>query len=66
MSGMERRAENDAPALCGKRLSTRPYWMSEWQYDPCDCLLPKRHEGECACRCDMNEAGVTPPGGSDA
>jgi len=61
---MSHNAEKDA---CGKRLSTRPYWMSEWQYDP-DCLLPKGHEGECRCRCDVNEGddtSVTPPGKGD-
>lgn len=29
--------------ICGYDLGTRPYWMSEWQYDPCPCLLPKGH-----------------------
>lgn len=56
---MTHNAESDA--RCGKRLSTRPYWMSPDQYDPCDCLLPVNHTGECACRCDENAGVVIDP-----
>lgn len=41
--------------LCGKDLGDKPWWMNEYQYDPCPCLLPANHLGDCKCKHIMGE-----------
>ena len=36
-------------AACPLPVGSRPYWMSEDQWDPCACILLKDHDGPCEC-----------------
>ena len=36
-------------AACPLPVGDRPYWMSEYQWDPCACILLKDHDGPCEC-----------------
>lgn len=44
----------EAPT-CGRDLGSRPSWMSPDQYDPCPCVLPEGHDGDCACSCKATD-----------
>lgn len=34
---------------CNKKVGSKPWWMGDYQYDPCYCILEPGHAGECAC-----------------
>lgn len=40
---------------CAGTVGRRPEWMGVDQWDPCACVLPAGHDGDCACRHDLGE-----------
>lgn len=49
---------------CQGTLGLKPWWMSEWQFDLCQCDLPAGHDGPHLCehvRPDLEAAGKTLP-----
>lgn len=43
------RTEVNPRDLCGNAVGKKPYWMGEYQYDQCYCILDNNHDGECKC-----------------
>jgi len=40
----------DAPIRCGRRIrNSVPSWAGSDQIDPCECIRPHAHQGECKC-----------------
>lgn len=39
----------DEEPTCGGPVGSPPWWMNKDQFDPCRCLLPRGHDGECQC-----------------
>lgn len=35
--------------LCPFPVGSKPYWMSEDQWEPCSCIYLKNHDGPCKC-----------------
>ena len=47
--GTDKRPAEVTETLCGRPVGTRPWWMSEDQYNECPCLRPHGHDGPCVC-----------------
>lgn len=48
---------------CGKRVGEKPWWMGDYQYEPCYCLLDRGHEDECQCEHTVKPGIIQPPTG---
>lgn len=59
-----KQAEPEAKPVphCGKDVAgTVPAWAGEDQIDPCSCVRPSKHDGQCACAHQAPEDAVPEP-----